>query len=206
MARQSNPWIVEGQQAVADWFGVSLHTVANEWAAHGMPALAGRRGAKKRYDLRAVGRWLARVRMRAGQGIPTPGSLAERYAAARAIEMAERAALRSIARRRAEGALVPREEHERALLLRSGWFAAVLEALPARLTALTAGLAPPAARAAIEAECERLRALAFGPAGPAGPAEDAGPATEVVDGIGADRPGTERADGQAVRAGAGGAP
>lgn len=50
-------WIAKSQLEVAEFFGIALNTVKNEWRAVGCPLVSEDHDDEKGYDLSAIARW-----------------------------------------------------------------------------------------------------------------------------------------------------
>lgn len=94
----------------ADFFGVSVETIEH-WQTKGMPFIAGGKGQRNEYDLRAMSRWIAQQRTAvAAPDDPTRASDAAYRDEKRRIE--------ELKRRKLEGSLVDPTEY-RARMIRA---------------------------------------------------------------------------------------
>lgn len=130
-------WIVGSQREVAEFFGVSADAV-KQWANHRstpMPRIEAAAG-KARYDLAAIAQW-----QRRRPGAATAARGADQDDPATAI-LENKARITGVAADKAEGAVVPRDEHFRKLTGLADQFAGSLRSLPDRLVR-DLGLVPP---------------------------------------------------------------
>ena len=147
------PWYATSIFEVAGFFGVSTTTI-KQWWSGGCPGKT-----DDGYDLAAMLRWRderdkARAQDQHGNGA-VPRDARDR----RAHYQAE---LTRIRYETEVGRYVKRDEYERALVKRSGWFVNVLQWLPGALAPVVAGKTVTEARRIIRERCREVQKSAYG--------------------------------------------
>lgn len=96
LAVEAHTWVTQDKPIVAEFFGVSVDTI-EAWQHKGMPYVAGGKGRRNTYDLRACARWIAA--RKANQGNELAASVDVRY-------REEKLRVAELHRRKLEGELV----------------------------------------------------------------------------------------------------